>query len=310
VSQPNAVSTANAVSTTGVPVLQAMTAAASNNTKPVGIQAEAQVALDPSLAIKPEASSVVANVSNVTVNATQTAAAKEASPQSTTLAASTVVTSIDASIVSANSTTVASIASAINTSSPTPSLVPTQSASEKTSVSSEAKLETQAPQAQESAFNFDAKLAKSDAQQNPKALETAVSLAGIAKSNQPVQNTNGTTIVAKPGVQLPSAAVATVANVSALTNVATRSSDSSISTHDMAASSAPEFDQDFRPSSTSAQNLDASNTKNVQAGIKTERAGEAFPVAGSSPTANAAPANRMDPAALTASSPNSAVMAQ
>ena len=324
VSQLNAVPTANVVSATDTPVQQNTTAAASNNTKPVGIQTEAvvnqgttanlvapqvdtQVALEPSLALKSETGSNAANVSNVTLNATQTAAVKEASPQSTTLAASTVVTSIDASIVSANSTTVAST---ISTSSPTLSLAATQSASEKTTVSSDSKAETQAPQAQESAFNFDAKLAKSDAQQNPKALETAVSLAGVAKSNQPVQNTKGTTVVAEPVVQMASAAVATVANVSALANVATRSSDSSISAQDIAVSSAPDVDLDFRSSSPSAQNIDASSAKNIQAGIKTERAGETFPVAGSSPTASTAPANRLDSAALTAANPNSAVMAQ
>ena len=327
VSQLNAMSTASAVSATGAPAQQDTTATASNNTKSVGIQADAvvqkaitgnlvapladaQVALDPSLALKSEAGSIAANVSNVTVDATQTAAVKEASPQSTTLAASSVVTSIDASIVSANSTTVASVASTISTSNPTQSLAATQSASEKTTVSSDSKAETQAPQTQESAFNFDAKLAKSDAQQNPKALETAVSLAGVAKLNQPLQNTKGTTVVAEPVVQLASAAVATVANVSALANIATRSSDSSISTQEIAVSSAPELDPDFRSSSTSAQNLDASTAKNVQAGIKTERAGEAFPVAGSSPTASTAPANRLDSAALTAANPNSAVMAQ
>jgi hypothetical protein len=205
---------------------------------------------------------------------------------------------------------VASVASTISTSSPTQSLAATQSASEKATASSDSKAETQALQAQESAFNFDAKLAKSDTQQNPKALETAVSLAGVAKLNQPLQNTKGTTIVAEPVVQMASAAVATVANVSALANVATRSSDSSISTQDIAVSSAPELDPDFRSSSTSAQNIDASTAKNVQAGIKTERAGEAFPVAGSSPTASTAPANRLDSAALTAANPNSAVIAQ
>ena len=168
VSQLNAVSTANVVSATDTPVQQNTTAAASNNTKPVGIQTEAvvnqgttanlvapqvdtQVALEPSLALKSETGSNAANVSNVTLDATQTAAVKEASQQNTTLAASTVVTLIDASIVSANSTTVAST---ISTSSPTLSLAATQSASEKTTVSSDSKAETQAPQAQESAFNM------------------------------------------------------------------------------------------------------------------------------------------------------------
>jgi hypothetical protein len=326
-SQINASSTTKAVSTTDAPALQAMTAAASNHIKPDGIQAEtfvkqattanlvapkaqAQVTLDPSLVLKSETGSIAANVSNVTVDASQTAAVKEAIPQSTPLAASSAVSSIDASIVSANSTTAAPVASPINPSSPTQSLVPTQSASEKTTVSSESKLEKQAPQAEESAFNFDAKLAKSDALQNPKALETAVSLAGVGKLNQPLQNTKGTTIVGKTGVQLASAAVATVANVSALANVATRSSDSSISAQDIAVSSAPELDQAFRSSSTSAQNLDASTSKNVQVGIRTERAGESFQVAGSSATANTAPANRLDSAALTAASPNSSVVAQ
>jgi hypothetical protein len=326
-SQINASSTTKAVSTTDAPALQAMTAAASNHIKPDGIQAEtfvkqattanlvapkaqAQVTLDPSLVLKSETGSIAANVSNVTVDASQTAAVKEAIPQSTPLAASSAVSSIDASIVSANSTTAAPVASPINPSSPTQSLVPTQSASEKTTVSSESKLEKQAPQAEESAFNFDAKLAKSDALQNPKALETAVSLAGVGKLNQPLQNTKGTTIVGETGVQLASAAVATVANVSALANVATRSSDSSISAQDIAVSSAPELDQAFRSSSTSAQNLDASTSKNVQVGIRTERAGESFQVAGSSATANTAPANRLDSAALTAASPNSSVVAQ
>jgi hypothetical protein len=262
------------------------------------------------LALKSETGSIAANVSNVTVDASQTAAVKEAIPQSTPLAASSAVSSIDASIVSANSTTAAPVASPINPSSPTQSLAPTQLAFEKTTVSSESKLEKQAPQAEESAFNFDAKLAKSDALQNPKALETAVSLAGVAKLNQPLQNTKGTTIVGETGVQLASAAVATVANVSALANVATRSSDSSISAQDIAVSSAPELDQAFRSSSTSAQNLDASTSKNVQVGIRTERAGESFQVAGSSATANTAPANRLDSAALTAASPNSSVVAQ
>jgi hypothetical protein len=221
---------------------------ASKNIKPDGMQSEVLVALNPSLALKSVASSVAANVSSVTLDPTQAAAANEASPQSKHLPASTVANLIDSNIVRANSNL----------------------ANETTTVSPESKAETEATHAQENAFNFDAKLAKSDTQQNPKALENAGRLVGAA----------------------------------------TRSPDSQISTNDTAVSNAPELDPNYRPLSTSAQNLDASNSKNIQTGIRSERAGEALPVAGSSPTTNSASTNRLDSATLTAASPNSAVIAQ
>lgn len=150
-------------------------------------------------------------------------------------------------------------------------------------VSSDTQAEAQATQAQESAFNFDAKLAKTDARQNPKVLETAVSLASVAKSNAQLQqaslSSNGIALVGQAG-----------ATTGALTS-------SAISTQAATAASS-EIDSE------------ATTFSNVQSGIRTERKGEASTTSGSSPTASTASTNRLDSAALTAANPTSAVMAQ
>ena len=293
VSQVNAAPTANAVSAVDVPVQQAVAAAVSNNVKPDGVQAEAviqqaaivnqaspqsnaKVALDPSSTLKLEASSVTANVSS---NAAATAS-NVAGPQSLPLAASNVTNSSDAKITRTDSTQ----ASAIAASSPTPLIGLTNVVSEKTAASSDTKVETQATQGQESAFNFDAKLAKSDAQQNPKTLDTPVSLAGVAKTNAQVQNASLTAKGTELGVQ---AAVATSAQISIKAN--TNATDDS---------------------NTLEIDLDATTFSNVQSGMKAGRTGEAFPAAAGSPAAITAPANRLDSAALIAANLNSAVMAQ
>jgi hypothetical protein len=283
VSSANATSTANAVNTAVAPVQQSIAAAASNNVKPDGVQAEAvvkqaaivnqashqaiaQVAADPSSALKPEASLVTANVSSnaaVTVPVALTAANVDG-PQSTSLATSAVANSSDAKITRTDSTQ----AAAINASNPAPSIGLTNAVSEKATASSDTQVEAQATQGQESAFNFDAKLAKSNGQ-NPKVLETAVSLAGVAKPSVQVQNTN----LASNSIELDVEGVASV-------------------------SANPEI------------NPDATTFSNVQSGMKAGRTGEVFPATAGSPTANTAPANRLDAAALTAANPNSAVSGQ
>jgi hypothetical protein len=175
-----------------------------------------------------------------------------ASPQSTTLATSIVVNSSDPKITRTDSTQ----AVQTNASSPTQSIGLANLATEKAAVSSDAKADTQTTQGEESAFNFDAKLAKPDALQNPKSLETAVSLAGVVKSSE------------------------------------------QISAQAAALASTPEI------------NSDATTSSNVQSGMQTGRAGEVFPASANSPTASSAPANRIDSAALSATSPSSTGLAQ
>jgi hypothetical protein len=226
--------------------------------------------------LKTEANSVTANVSS---NADATAA-NVAGTQSTPLAASIIANSSDAKITRTDSTQ----AAAINAPNSSPSIGLTNVVSEKTAASSDTKDEAQAAQGQESAFNFDAKLAKSDAQQNPKALETPVSLAGVAKTNAQVQNASLTAKGTELGVQ---AAAATSAQISIKAN--TNANDDS---------NALEIESD--PTTFS----------NVQSGMKAGRTGEAFPATANSPFAIIAPANRLDAAALAAANPNSAVTAQ
>jgi len=282
VSQVNAASAANAVSAVDAQVQQAVAGAVSNKVKPDGVQvqagakqnaiaiqasplANAQVAVDPSL--KLEASAVVANVSSGAAASTVVAAtaASVAGSQSTSLSPSTVANSSDAK----NTRTDSAQATPINASSPAQPIELANLATEKTAASSDTKVDVQAKHGQESAFNFDAKLAKSDALQNPKVIETAVSLAGVAKSSAQVQSTN------------------------------LASSSNDLSTEGVAAgSSIPEIDSA------------ATTFSNVQSGMKAGKAGEAFPAVASSPTANTAPANRMDSASLTAAIPSSTGLAQ
>ena len=276
------VTTDNAVSAVDAPVQQAVAAAVSNNVKPDGVQAEAvvqqaaivnqaspqanaKVAVDPSSTLKPEASSVTANV---------------AGPQSTSLAASAVANASDAKITRTDSTQAAAIAA----SNSTPSIGLTNVVSEKTAASADTEVQAQAAQGEESAFNFDAKLSKSDALQNPKALETPVSLAGVAKTNAQVQQASLTSKGVELGVQA-AAAAGTQISTNANTNAT-------------AVASTPEIDSD------------ATTFSNVQSGMKAGRTGETFSAAAGSPAASTAPANRLDAAALNAANPNSAVMAQ
>ena len=300
VSQVNSPSTANAVSAVDAPVQQAIAAEASNNVKPYGnpegseivnqasTQAIAQVAVDPSLTLKPEANSITANVSSnaAATTAVTKATATLASPQSMPLAASTVTNSSDAKSTITDST----LAAAINASNATPPIGLTNVVSEKTAASSDTKVEAQAAQGQESAFNFDAKLAKSDAQQNPKAIETAVSLAGVAKINAQVQQASLTSKGAELGVQAAAAAGTQIStNANAIANANTNVTDDS---------------------NTLEIDSDATTFSNVQSGMKAGKTGEAFPAAADSPTASTTPANRLDAAALTAASPTSAAMTQ
>ena len=219
------------------------------------LQTSSQVALDPSLTLKAEASSAIANVSSA-------AAANEASLKNTSLADSTLAASVN--------------------SASSPQSLTANLATEKKAASSETKADAQATEAQETAFNFDAKLAKSDALQNPKVLETAVSLSGAAKTNAQLQQasltSNGKALGAQAGV-----------TTSTLTSA-------QISTQAAAA--------------TSEIESEATSFSNVQSGIKAGKTSEAFPATASSPTANTAPANRLDSAALAAANPNSAVTAQ
>lgn len=278
VAQVNAASKANAASASEVQV-QPASNAATNKLNSEGLQQQAtvqqvaidsqastqagtQVATDPSLTLNSEASSVVAKVSS---EAGVAAVANEASSKSAALAASTVANSSDNNVSSTEPT----LAAPSNSSVSTLSLAPTKLATERTAVSSGTKTDLQVTEAQESSFNFDAKLGKPDALQNPKVIETAVSLAGVAKPSAQVQSTTLTSNSNDLGVDGVAAVSAT-----------------------------PEIDSD------------ATSFSNVQSGMKAGRTGESFPATAGSPTANTAPANRLDSAALAAANPNSAVISQ
>jgi len=276
VAQVNAASKANAASASEVQV-QPASNAATNKLNSEGLQQQAtvqqvaidsqastqagtQVATDPSLTLNSEASSVVAKVSSEAA-----AVANEARVQSSPIAAPTVANSSDSNIGSTDST----LAPPITSSTPTLTLASNNLAAEKKPVSSETKAVANADQAQESSFNFDAKLGKPDALQNPKVTETAVSLAGVAKPSAQVQSTTLTSNSNDLGVDGVAAVSAT-----------------------------PEI------------NSDTTSFSNVQSGMKAGRTGEAFPATAGSPTANTAPANRLDSAVLAAANPNSALSAQ
>jgi hypothetical protein len=159
-------------------------------------------------------------------------------------------------------------------------------ASDNQTVSSDSKAEVQAKQAQESAFNFDAKLAKSDALQNAKVLETPISLGGVAKSNLQLQQAS----LSLDGKTL---GVPATASTGAQTGV---QASAQISTNTAAAT--PEID------------ALTSTFSNAPSGIQSGRTGETISAAGSLPTANIASSNRLDAAAVTATNSNAAVIAQ
>jgi len=200
VPQLNASSKANAAGVSAAQAQLANTAASFNSIKPDSLQqedaaiqsivpnqpslpAEKQVTSDPALSLKSEVSAVKANVSSDTALA---AAANVTSSQTSVSTASTVTNVSDSKIDKTNSTQ----AAPIDTASPTQSIGIASVATEKTKATSSANADTQDANGQESAFNFDAKLAKTDPQQNPKVIETSISLAGVAKSSAQVQNTS------------------------------------------------------------------------------------------------------------------------
>jgi hypothetical protein len=159
-------------------------------------------------------------------------------------------------------------------------------ASDNQTVSSDSKAEVQAKQAQESAFNFDAKLAKSDALQNAKVLETPISLGGVAKSNVQLQ---------QAGLSLDGKTLGVPATASTGAQTGIQAS-AQISTNTAAA--APEID------------AATSTFSNAPSGIQSGRTGETISAAGSLPTANIATSNRLDAAAVSATNSNAAVIAQ
>jgi hypothetical protein len=159
-------------------------------------------------------------------------------------------------------------------------------ASDNQTVSSDSKAEVQAKQAQESAFNFDAKLAKSDALQNAKVLETPISLGGVAKSNLQLQQAS----LSLDGKTL---GVPATASTGAQTGV---QASAQISTNTAAAT--PEID------------ALTSTFSNAPSGIQSGRTGETISAAGNSPTANIASSNRLDAAAVSTINSNAAVIAQ
>lgn len=159
-------------------------------------------------------------------------------------------------------------------------------ASDNQTVSSDSKVEVQAKQAQESAFNFDAKLAKSDALQNAKVLETPISLGGVAKSNVQLQQAG----LSLDGKTL---GVPATAGTGAQTGI---QASAQISTHTAAA--APEID------------AATSTFSNAPSGIQSGRTGETISAAGSLPTANIASSNRLDAAAVSTTNSNATVIAQ
>ena len=159
-------------------------------------------------------------------------------------------------------------------------------ASDNQNVSSDSKAEVQAKQAQESAFNFDAKLAKSDALQNAKVLETPISLAGVAKSNAQLQQASQSLDGKTLGVPA-TAGTGTQTGVQASAQISTNT-----------AAATPEID------------AATSTFSNAPSGIQSGRTGETISAAGSLPTANIASSNRLDAAAVTATNSNAAVIAQ
>ena len=159
-------------------------------------------------------------------------------------------------------------------------------ASDNQTVSSDSKAEVQAKQAQESAFNFDAKLAKSDALQNAKVLETPISLGGVAKSNVQLQQAS----LSLDGKTL---GVPATASTGAQTGV---QASAQISTNTAAA--------------TSEIDAVTSTFSNAPSGIQSGRTGETTAAAGSLPTANIASSNRLDAAAVSTTNSNAAVIAQ
>jgi hypothetical protein len=159
-------------------------------------------------------------------------------------------------------------------------------ASDNQTVSSDSKAEVQAKQAQESAFNFDAKLAKSDALQNAKVLETPISLGGVAKSNVQLQQ-------ASLPLDSKTLGVPATASTGAQTGI---QASAQISTN--TATATPEID------------AATSTFSNAPSGIQSGRTGETISAAGSLPTANIATSNRLDAAAVSATNSNAAVIAQ
>jgi hypothetical protein len=160
-------------------------------------------------------------------------------------------------------------------------------ASDNQTVSSDSKAEVQAKQAQESAFNFDAKLAKSDALQNAKVLETPISLGGVAKSNVQLQQASlslDSKTLGVPGT----AGTGTQTGIQASAQISTNN----------AAAATPEID------------AATSTFSNAPSGIQSGRTGETISAAGSLPTANIATSNRLDAAAVSATNSNAAVIAQ
>ena len=256
--------------------LNAKSEAFSDNLKPDGIHAEAvlvnqalpqagfQVDVDPSLTLKSDVSSAIANVSSEVL-------ANEASLKTSS--------SVDSPLTES-----------VNSSSSVQSLTASTLATEKKTFSSDTKVDAQASKAQESAFNFDAKLAKLDAQQNPEAIETAASLSSFANTKAQFQNVNLTTKGAQLDVQTPAAT-----STQQSTN-ATISANSNTNLADV--SNIPELDSE------------ATTFSNVQSGKKSGKAGEVFSVAASLPNANTAMANRLDYATLTAENPNSTALVQ
>ena len=159
-------------------------------------------------------------------------------------------------------------------------------ASDNQTVSSDSKAEVQAKQAQESAFNFDAKLAKSDALQNAKVLETPISLRGVAKSNVQLQQAS---------LSLDSKTLGVPATAGTGTQTGVQAS-AQISTNTAAA--------------TSEIDAVTSTFSNAPSGIQSGRTGETTAAAGSLPTANIASSNRLDAAAVSTTNSNAAVIAQ
>ncbi len=221
---------ANAVSEVDAQAQQAITAVSFDNIKPVLMKqegdvkqaviatqvspsTEAQLALNPISTLKSETSSAKASIEIEAATATVTAAAATTNATAATAAAhrvnlqnilpstSAVAKLSDASVVRSLAEPAALPASASQSSSSTQVLASPNQATEKTPVSSETKTESHATQAQESAFNFDAKLAKSDAQLSSKALEGKVSPAAVATANAQGQQTQLTLNSQDPIVQ-------------------------------------------------------------------------------------------------------------
>ena len=174
--------------------------------------------------------------------------------------------------------------------SPTSSLVSANSVTLNTSIAADTKVEVRAVQGQESAFNFDAKLSKSDASHIASSKENSTSLPGFAKALEDGQSPSLATKAVELGA--PTNAVSDPQN---LTGPKVRAN---VSMPGAGIATTPEIETygtTFSP---------------AQAGGKTVQSSEASIATANSPAASTASTSRLDSTALANANASSAVAAQ